>query len=215
MTLMQLLQILRARRGSIVLTAVIFAILGAVISIFIPRSYLGEVSMVADVKDTDPVTGTLVHAQVLNNFLNTQADIIRSRAVAMKVVDKLRLADDRRLQAQFQDATGGVGGLKEWIADRLTSNIEVEFIKSSNVFNIIYSSPDGGDAALFANAFADAYIQTTIDLRMDPARRQAGWFDEQLLDLRKSLEKAQAKLSDYQRANSLVTTDGRLDEETA
>jgi chain length determinant protein EpsF len=105
--------------------------------------------------------------------------------------------------------------LREWIADRLTSNLEVDFSRSSNVYQITYGAADGGDAALLANAFADAYIQTTIELKMDPARREAGWFDEQLLGLRKTLEAAQSRLSNYQRENSLVTTDGRLDIETA
>lgn len=215
MTLAQLLQILRARRWLVVFTALILAGLACGVSFLLPPTYLAQVALVAEVKDTDPVTGNAVRSQALTNYLTTQADIIRSRSVALKVVDKLHLSEDRRLQSQFQEITGGAGNLREWLADRLSTNVEVELARASNVFNIIYSASDGGDSALLANAFADAYIQTTIELSIDPARRQAGWFDEQLLGLRKKLEAAQAKLSDYQKANALVTTDGRLDVETA
>jgi chain length determinant protein EpsF len=119
------------------------------------------------------------------------------------------------LQEAFKERARSAGSLREWIADRLISNLEVEFARTSNVFRINYEAPDAGDAALMANAFADAYIQTTIELKMDPARRQSGWFDEQIVGLRKRLEAAQAKLSDFQRENTLVTTDGRLDLESA
>ena len=215
MTLSQFLQILRARCLLIASFALALAFAGALVSLLLPNVYLAQVSLVADMKDTDPVTGVVVHSQALNNYLNTQADVVTSRAVAMKVVEKLHLADDPSLRAAFEERAHGAGSLREWIADRLSSNLEVELARSSNVFRINYAAPNAGDAALFANAFADAYILTTIELKMDPARRQAGWFDEQVLGLRKRLEAAQEKLSDFQRENTLVTTDGRLDIESA
>ena len=215
MTLSQFLQILRARRLLIAAFAIALTLVGVLVSVLLPNVYLAQVALVADVKDTDPMTGNVVHSQALTNYLNTQADIIASRAVAMKVVEKLHLADDRSMQAAFEERAQGAGSLREWIADRLSSKLEVELARSSNVFRITYAAPEAGDAALLANAFADAYIQTTIELKMDPARRQAGWFDEQVLGLRKKLEASQEKLSDFQRENTLVTTDGRLDIETA
>jgi polysaccharide biosynthesis transport protein len=215
LTLSQFLQILRARRILIACFAIGLALAGALVSILMPSVYVAQVSLVADVKATDPVTGNAVLAQTLTNYLNTQSDVITSRAVALKVVEKMRLADDRSLQAAFQERARGAGSLREWIADRLSSNLEVELARSSNVFRINYEASDAGKAALFANAFADAYIQTTIELKMDPARRQSGWFDEQIVGLRQRLEAAQAKLSDFQRENTLVTTDGRLDLESA
>ena len=215
MTLAQLLRILRARRLLIAVIVIACAAAGAGVSLWLPSVYLAQVAMVADVKDTDPVTGNAVRSQALTNYLNTQADIITSRAVALKVVEKLNLAADRSLQAMFQERSHGAGSLREWIADRLTGNLEVELARSSNVFRINYAASNAGDAALLANNFADAYIQTTIELKMDPARRQATWFDEQLLGLRKTLEAAQERLSNYQRENTLVTTDGRLDIETS
>jgi polysaccharide biosynthesis transport protein len=215
LTIAQLLQIVRARRVLIMACALALALAGALFSLWLPSVYLAQVSLVADVKDTDPVTGNAVRSEALTNYLNTQADIITSRAVALKVVEKLRLADDRAMHALFEERARGTGSLRDWIADRLGSNVEVELARSSNVFRINYAAADAGDAALLANAFADAYIQTTIELKMDPARRQASWFDEQVLGLRKKLEAAQEKLSDFQRENTLVTTDGRLDIETA
>jgi uncharacterized protein involved in exopolysaccharide biosynthesis len=67
-----------------------------------------------------------------------------------------------------------------------------------------------------ANAFADAYTQTSLELKFDPARRQAGWFDGQVAELRTGLEQAQEQLSRYQREQAVVAgTVERIDLETA
>lgn len=214
MTLAQLLRVLRARR--VLVIAVLLAVVALVtgVSLLLPETYVARVTLVAEMKDTDPVTGNAVRSQLLTSYLNTQADIVMSRNVALKVVDRYQLADSRAMQAEFHARAQAGGELREWLADRLLGNLEVELSRNSNVFRIAYSALDAGDAALVANAFAEAYIQTTIELKMDPARRQSRWFDEQLLSLRSALEEKQKRLADFQRLNTLVATDGRLDVET-
>jgi chain length determinant protein EpsF len=215
LTFAQLLRILRARRGLVLAVLVLCVVLVTGVSLLLPETYVARVTLVAEIKDTDPVTGNAVRSQQLTSYLNTQADIASSRSVALKVVDRYRLADSRALQDEFHSRAQGGSELREWLADRLLSNVEVELSRNSNVFHIAYAAPEAGDAALVANALAEAYIQTTIELKLDPAKRQSHWFDEQLVDLRAKLEEAQTRLADFQRTNELVTTDGRLDVETA
>jgi chain length determinant protein EpsF len=66
-----------------------------------------------------------------------------------------------------------------------------------------------------ANAFAQAYIDTTIELKVDPAKEYAAYFDERSRALRADLEAKQQRLSDYQNSTGIVATDGRLDIENA
>lgn len=215
MTLKQLLRLLAARRAMVIAVSlsVFAAALG--ISLVMPKTYLGITSMVVESKDTDPVTGNPAPMQMPATYLSTQVDIITSRAVALKVVDRYRLADDPEMQALFMEHTQGLAPIREWIADRLLRYLEVIPSRNSNVVQISFAAHDPAHAAELANGFADAYLRTSIELKMVPARRQALWFDEQLVGLRKTLEAAQHKLSDFQQSNSLVTTDGRLDIETA
>jgi chain length determinant protein EpsF len=215
LTFAQLLRILRARRGLVLTVLATIVVLVTSVSLLIPPTYVARATLVAEIKDTDPVTGNAVRSPQLTSYLNTQADIASSRSVALKVVDRYKLADSRALQEEFHLRAQGGGELREWLADRLLANVEIELSRNSNVFHISYAAPEAGDAALVANALAEAYIQTTIELKLDPARRQARWFDEQLVDLRTKLEEAQARLAEFQRKNELVTTDGRLDVETA
>jgi chain length determinant protein EpsF len=66
-----------------------------------------------------------------------------------------------------------------------------------------------------ANAFVQAYLDTNLELRTDPARQYSSFFDERGQQLREALEKAQAKLSAYQKEKGIFATDERLDVETA
>ena len=215
MTLAQMLRVLRARRALIVGVLVAMFVLVTGVSLLLPETYVARVTMVAETKDTDPVTGNAVRSQLLTSYLNTQADIVMSRSVALKVVDRYHFADNPKLQKEFHERAHAGGEMREWLADRLLGNLEVELSRNSNIFRIAFSARDAGVSALVANAIAEAYIQTTIELKLDPARRQSRWFDEQLLGLRSALEEKQQRLADFQRKNTLVTTDGRLDVETA
>jgi chain length determinant protein EpsF len=83
------------------------------------------------------------------------------------------------------------------------------------VIRVSYTSADRSLSAQIANAFAQAYVATMLELRVGPTRQAAAWFDEQLKSLRASLEGAQTKLSEYQREKGIVSADERLDVENS
>jgi uncharacterized protein involved in exopolysaccharide biosynthesis len=85
----------------------------------------------------------------------------------------------------------------------------------SNVLDISFSDPDPVKAADLANAFAKAYLAVSVDLSSSPSRLTAKFFEDQLKLTRTALEKAQAKLSAYQRENGIINNDEKLDIETA
>jgi len=101
------------------------------------------------------------------------------------------------------------------LADTLLNSLKVTPSKESSVINLEYTASDAKFAALMANAFAKAYIDTHLELRTDPARDVATWFDGQLKELRGNLERAQTKLSEFQRSSGIVATDERVDVENA
>ena len=75
-------------------------------------------------------------------------------------------------------------------------------------------SPDPRFAAGLANAFAQAYIATTLELRVDPAQQFKKFFDVQTKDARDAVERAQAKASAFQREKSIIASDERYDVES-
>jgi len=215
MTIRQLLQVLWGRRSLFFFVFFLTVGLGGLAIAIWPRSYKGEVSVVVDSKSTDPVLGTQQPSDLLASTMGTQIDIITSHNVALKVVDKLKLAKVPEFQERFMESTGGAGSIRDWLADRLGKFLEITPSRDSHVINIDVYFPDANLAADLANAFGDAYIQASLELKMDPSRRQATWFEDQLLGLRKSLQDAQSKLSEFQRSKNVSGTNEQMDIENA
>ena len=205
MNIGQLLRILWARRRLVVGVMVFAIVLAAVAKLVLPPTYVAATSLVIDTKGVDPVTGAVTPTQG-SNQLTTQIDVITSRAVALKVVNDLKLVEGTGEEADRARVGKAYG---------LLSALEVKPSSASNVLRIRFEDSDPEFAAAVANAFADAYVRTSLELKLDPARRQNVWFEEQLRTLRDSVEQRRQKLSAYQREHGIIATDERLDVENA
>lgn len=193
MSFSQLLQILWARRGT-VLIAVILAVGATVaVQILMPKRYVATASVVVDSRAVDPVTGATTVSASSATQLATQLDVITSRAVAARAADKL--------------------GLQVDAAPGLVRAVTARPSRESNVIQIEFEHSDAVFAARAANAFADAYLDASLELKLDPAKRQSAWYEQQLESLRSNVEARRKSLTEYQQSHGIVATDDRLDVE--
>lgn len=214
MNLTQFLLILNARKWIILITLLVTVFTTLAISMLLPKQYTASTTLVLNYKASNPVTGVILPIQMMPSYLVTQADIISSHNVALKVVDNLKLADNPTVKTQFLSATKGKGNISDWLADTLQTKLGAKPSRESSVIEISYTGNDPTFASTIANAFAEAYIQTSLELSVQPARQTAIWYDQQITQLRTDLEKAQKSLSDYQREKGVVLSDERVDIET-
>jgi chain length determinant protein EpsF len=110
---------------------------------------------------------------------------------------------------------GKRGTMEQFLSEALLRSLEAHPSRESNVISIQFTGIDPVFAAAVANAFARAYVDTSVELLADPARSSARWFDERVRQLRDSVETAQNKLSAYQQEHQVMATDERVDVETA
>ena len=156
--------------------------------------------------------------QLASTYVSTQVDVIASHNVALQEVDRMKLTNDPNIIERFQEKTDGVGSIRDWAAEEILKSLAVKPSRDSNVIFISFISKSPQAAADFANAFAEDYIQASLELTVDPARRQSGWFEQQVNDLRVALETAQRKLSAYQGVHGVIGADpdaNKLDVENA
>jgi chain length determinant protein EpsF len=205
------LRILYARRKIIIGTFLIIVLATLTVNLLLPKSYKATASLVLNYKGADPVTGIPVPAQLLPGYMATQVDIITSRSVALKVVEDLKLAEGPSVKKQFTEATDGKGTIQDWLADLLLKKIEVVPSRESSVLDINYKAADPQFAAAIVNGFATAYQLTSIQLKVEPAKKAAIYINEQIKVLRDNFETAQKKLSKFQQENGIVSSDSRVD----
>jgi hypothetical protein len=128
----------------------------------------------------------------------------------------LKLNEQPALKRQWQEATEGKGNLDVWIAELLQRGLQVTpAIGGSTIINVSFNAGDPTFAAIVANAFTQVYIDTNIELRVDPARQASRWFGDQGKIARESLENAQARLSEFQQEKGIVVRDEQMDIEMA
>lgn len=213
MTPQAFLSALRARLGLFVGALVATVVAAMTVSLLLPRTYRATASLVVDTGDAQTLSspiGAIFRPQEAMGYIQTQVDIITSPKVAQKVVADLRLTEMDTVQQSFRDQEDGKGSIDVWLSNNLLYSVDVD-TSQSNVIDVSYVAEDPDQAAQFANAFARAYIDTVLELRVEPTKNAADWFDQQLKRLRADLEEAQAKLTDYQRRHGIVSTDEQSD----
>ncbi len=215
MTLRQFLRILRARFAVIVAVAAVVLVAALAVSLMLPKKYTAETVLVVDAKSSDPIAGGMIPSPMMPSYIATQVDILGSERVALRVVELAGLERMPQLREQWQLATEGAGDIKAWIAAALRSRLEVKPAREGNVIRLAFTASEPEFAATIANTFARAYMETALELKVEPARQYAAWFNERTKGLRDELEAAQKRLSDYQQQHQIIAADGRLDVENA
>ncbi len=210
MTFYQFLSILRARWKAA--AAVFLLIVGGVVALtlLVEEKYSASASVVVDVRP-DPLSAMGYGVSASAMQMATQVDIIRSDRVSLRVIRGLRLTENPEIQASWRAKNKGSGDIETWLIGLFRKELEVEPARESTVIRIAYEAGNPQFAAVVANAFAQAYIDTMIELRVDPAKQYSAFFDARAKEARDKLEEAQSRLSKFQRENGLVMTDERLD----
>ena len=214
MTFGQFLSILRARWWVALLVLLITAAATLVVSLILPKQYKAVASVVVDFKP-DPVSIVLTGGLPSPGFVATQVDIIQSDRVAQRVVRNLKLAENPQVRKQWQDEANGEGTIESWLGTVFQKNMDVLPSRESSVISVTYRSPDPRFAAALANAFVRAYIDTSLELRVDPARQYSSFFENRAKEAREALEAAQSRLSGFQKEKSIIASDERLDIENS
>jgi capsular exopolysaccharide synthesis family protein len=131
-------------------------------------------------------------------FFNTQLNVLHSRAIAERVVDKLKLKD----QAAFQAAGDPVGVLLGAVA--------VEPVPDTYVVEVRVTNNVPEDAALWANTVADVYMDYSLEGQVEAAKRAYNWVTEQLAKTENGMQEAQDKLLKTYQGQDLFVPEGSV-----
>src|SRR3954453_1119029 len=185
MRLHQFFSIVRAR--SRLATAIFLGVvaLAAVWLLVRTPAYVARAPVLVDVR-TDPVGTTPLQGMVSPSYIATQIDVVKSRAVAERVVKLLPANAEPmlRLKAEASDSPSP----DEWIIGALQHELEVTPARESNIIQIGWTGPPAEEGARGANAFPESDLETNVDLRTTPGKRFTGWFHQQMLQARDRLQ---------------------------
>lgn len=205
----QVLSILCAYRKQSMLIALAIVGLSCLLVKVVPKSYVAAATLMVDYKVTNYLGGDQLPDLMMSSYMSTQVELIQSPEILNPVIDRLKLSQ----QPTYIEGYKGDGStLNDWVRRRVSNQLKVEQGHSgSTLIYVTYSGRNPNEAAQIANAIADTYSEQQYQRLIGPSSDQAKRYAEQLAELKNKVNSAQDRLTEFRRANNLVTSDPHTD----
>ncbi|MEJ6022108.1 GNVR domain-containing protein [Ramlibacter sp. PS4R-6] len=178
--------------------------LAAAATLFMPAQYTARAQVLVQARTSAAVPA-------MANHVANEADLVRSERVSVAALRLLGLQADPAMKARWQEDTGGRGDFESWAGEQLLRRLDVRPARESNILTVAYSAADPARAAATANAFVQAYLGTSTQIREEGVAQTSASFEPGTRQLQDAVTTAEAQLAAYQREHGITTTDDKLD----
>ncbi|MFM5907907.1 MAG: GumC family protein, partial [Novosphingobium sp.] len=146
----------------------------------------------------------------IDRNLKTDVEILKSRGLAQRVVQKLNLGVNPQFFAS-QEIEGIPPGtspkvLADMAAGLVQGNLAVTLPRDSRIVTIAWNSTDPRMSALIANTYASEFIQADLQRKFDSSTYARGFVADQLAQTKARLEQSELALNAYSRGAGLIRT---------
>ncbi len=221
-TLRQYLHMVLKRRWLILSIALVFIVLGGVRTFMKTPLYSATARIQIDREAVKVVEGgaTTPSEEGGSDFLRTQYELLKSRAMAERVVSSLRIQQDMdffkprdvSLLGILQDALSGQAKnqapspseLQEVAIGIVMANVAVLPVPGSRLVDLSFMDSRPSRAQKIANAYADAYVASTLDKRFQANAYAKTFLEDQIKQLKLRLEELERALLDFAQREKMV-----------
>jgi polysaccharide biosynthesis transport protein len=151
-------------------------------------------------------------------YYATQHELLRSRPIAERVVEKLELGKripvtqtqltwwQQWLPKSMQPKLAKVSpeAHRQSLVEYVRGGAQIVPIRNSQLVRITFDGPDPALVADLANAMGDAYIEASMEGRMEMVQRASTWMNSRISGLKEKVTAAQRRVQDFKDANNIV-----------
>jgi capsular exopolysaccharide synthesis family protein len=144
--------------------------------------------------------------------VDTQVEVLRSRALAEAVVRQMKLYNDPEFNGALKGKPGAIVNPDPWLISRVTEAVQSRTLVKREgltyVIQVAFTSKRPTHAAAIVNSFMTLYMQRQLDAKsyaLDKANHDLGPNIERL---RSDAEAAEAKVDQYKAAHNLMSVQG-------
>ena len=218
------------KRMIILLTALVGAI-ASLIAFSLTPIYRATATLFIEPAKTKVVSIEEVYSGISasRDHIQTQAEIMKARALIAKLVKRLNLATHPVLDPRQRSAASNTGmSWKDyvpaaWVPDEqtiseddavnaairaVTSALEVSLVRNSQLIRLSFESPDRVLATTAANSLADLYIENDLEARVQMTQKVASWLTDRLKGLRENLDVSERTLQEFRDREQIVDSKG-------
>jgi len=235
-TLRDLLNLFNRRRRAVFVTAVVVFLLAVCACVFTTRRYTASSVIQLEKSSSDSLgldslmgaaSGGASDSLSINIDMQTQANILQSEALALKVVKELNLEQNEDFKPHF-NLIGWVMGLvsphgpadpahailedspgrRDSIVNIFHANLKVKVIAGTRLLEVDYTNRDPKVAAAVVNHIVQALIDYTFQTKFTATNQVSQWLEGQLGDLRKQSEELQSRVVALQQGSGIFGVGG-------
>jgi len=167
------------------------------------------------------------------DYYQTQYGILKSKALALKVIKALTLKET----AEFAGSKNGFSlrailhGIIGWLKNLFSSaetkidpqleedkennfliksylgRLSIDPIRQSRLVNVSFEAQDPRMAARIANAHAQLFIESNIERKFSASQQAVGWLNQRIKEEEKKLQHSEESLQAYREKQGLIDID--------
>jgi polysaccharide biosynthesis transport protein len=216
--------------------ALAIALLTLLVVSSIKPTYRSTVTLLIEASKNKVVSIEEVYAGMSGDreYFQTQAEILKSRELAEKVVAKLKLATHSEFDPSQQEppywkiwlTSAGItperfgfgeaeqkaptdqAAAPKGVVGAVQGRLEVQPVRMSQLIRVSFVAHDPELAAKVANTFAETFIESDLDARYQMTQKASDWLAERLSGLRQKVEASERALQQYREKERIVDAKG-------
>jgi len=204
------------QRRIIIPIALLSLAIGLVVSLLMTPIYQAVATVRMEADSNDVVKDGEVEQRVTGNdfqrYLNSQIEVLKSRKMAGRVADQLRLADNNDFLAAMNVEPGAQGGnsrdskaaRRNQVISVLAGNIGVDIGFGSMIPAINFKSPTPATAVRVANAYADNLITGNIAQRYEATSYARDFLEREIARSKAQLEETERQAIRYAEDKQII-----------
>lgn len=231
--LRQVLLILRRNLRLIAAIVVSITLITLVVTLQQTPLYTSTAKVLIETRESNVVNveAILSGLSTDSSTVDSQIEIIKSQAMASRVVEALDLTSDPEFNGALREQSWVASlnpvsffrslfpGAKHEEGDQLQAEkmstvgailgrLSVKRTGRTQVLAISFTSQTPRKAEQIANAIADAYLVDQLEAKYEAARRATEWLDARLQDLRDQVQATEKTAELFRAAHGLIEADG-------
>ncbi|TPG38335.1 polysaccharide biosynthesis tyrosine autokinase [Sphingomonas koreensis] len=202
--------------GGIVLAALV---LGLTATMLMTPRYTASASLQIDqeadqvLNNQDQVQPAAAYQDV-DRFLQTQVDVLQSRAMAVRVAQALNLFNDPSFFGKMNVASPKANQtgsrdqhLQDAVVATILANLSVSLPRDSRLVTVSFESANSQLAAQIANSYASEFIKNNLQRKFNSTSYARNFLSQQMGEAKARLEQSEEDLNNYARQVGLIKTD--------
>ena len=222
------LRVLDERRALIRNVALSFCALTLLVLLYLPTLYSTSAVVMLDQRKNNvaDLTSVLSALPTDPSSVQNQIQLLSSRELALRVIDKLKLYNDPEFNPALASGAPGVSGILQllspanWMSPPATpvpagdrrdalvsaflSRLDVSALGLSTSITVTFTARNPETAANIVNALVEAYTEDQVETKVEAARNATQWLTSRMHQLALQSQDEENAVAQYKAAHNLV-----------